>query len=161
MELFESIRRRHSYRGPFRDQPVRRADPERIVEAGIRAPSGRNAQTTSFVIVDDPELVPRRYGTTLCIHLGFLSIVQLDKVKWTFSHAQYLLNVTMQFRLDASAAFGIEFGSTCYDEIETAQIMGMPFRIIQQAQHHGWYTHEMSDLALFHEGYQSLGDGTA
>lgn len=61
MELFEAIRRRHSYRGPFRDQPVPCADLERIVEAGIRAPSGRNAQTTSFVVVVDPELV-RRIG---------------------------------------------------------------------------------------------------
>lgn len=57
MDLFEAIERRHSYRGAFRDEPVPREDLVRIVSAGIRAPSGCNAQTTSFVIVDDPALI--------------------------------------------------------------------------------------------------------
>ena len=57
MELFEAIRERYSYRGPFRDDPVPREDLRRIVEAGLMAPSGKNGQTTGFVIVDDPELV--------------------------------------------------------------------------------------------------------
>lgn len=55
MELFEAIQKRHSYRGAFTEQPIPRADLERIVQAGIQAPSGCNAQTTSFVIVDEPE----------------------------------------------------------------------------------------------------------
>lgn len=57
MDLFEAIASRHSYRGPYRDQPVPRADLQRIVQAGIQAPSGRNAQTTAFVVVDEPDLV--------------------------------------------------------------------------------------------------------
>ncbi len=57
MDVFEAIRRRHSYRGPFTDAPVPREDLRKIVEAGIRAPSGKNEQTTSFVIVDDPALL--------------------------------------------------------------------------------------------------------
>lgn len=57
MDFFEAIRRRRSYRGKFTDQPVLREDLMRIVDAGIRAPSGCNAQTTSFVIVDDPEIL--------------------------------------------------------------------------------------------------------
>ncbi len=57
MELFEAIRRRHSYRGPMKDQPVPREDLLRIVQAGIQAPSGYNAQTTTFVIVDEPEIL--------------------------------------------------------------------------------------------------------
>ena len=57
MDLFEAIRRRHSYRGPMEDRPVPRADLERIVQAGIQAPSGYNAQTTTFVIVDDTALL--------------------------------------------------------------------------------------------------------
>jgi len=57
MDLFEAISRRHSYRGPFLDRPVPREDLCRIVQAGIQAPSGRNMQTTGFVIVDDPPLV--------------------------------------------------------------------------------------------------------
>jgi nitroreductase len=57
MDIFEAIAKRHSYRGPFRDQPVPPADLRRIVQAGLQAPSGKNLQTTSFVIVTDPTLV--------------------------------------------------------------------------------------------------------
>ncbi len=57
MELFEAIQNRHSYRGPFLDQPVPREDLRRIVHAGLMAPSGCNAQTTNFVIVDDAAMV--------------------------------------------------------------------------------------------------------
>jgi nitroreductase len=57
MELFETIAKRHSYRGPFKATTVPRTDLKRIVEAGLLAPSGTNAQTTRFVIVDDPSLV--------------------------------------------------------------------------------------------------------
>jgi len=59
MDLFEAIEKRHSYRAGFKPQKIPRADLEKIVEAGIRAPSGCNAQTTSFVIVDDPALIAR------------------------------------------------------------------------------------------------------
>jgi nitroreductase len=57
MDLFEAIAKRHSYRGTFRPTPVPRADLEKIVQAGIRAPSAKNEQVTSFVIVDDIELL--------------------------------------------------------------------------------------------------------
>lgn len=66
MDVFEAIRRRHSYRGTFRDRPVQREDLKRIVQAALQAPSGKNAQTTTFVIVDDPELV-KQIGT---MHTG-------------------------------------------------------------------------------------------
>ena len=62
MDLFEAIARRHSYRGPFRDQSIPRSDLRRIVQAGLQAPSGKNAQTTTFVIVDDEELVRKISG---------------------------------------------------------------------------------------------------
>lgn len=57
MDLFEAIRSRHSYRGHFLKRSVPREDLRRIVEAGIQAPSGYNAQTTSFVVVDEADLV--------------------------------------------------------------------------------------------------------
>ena len=56
MDLFEAIERRASYRGAFLDNEVSEADIRRIVEAGLRAPSGYNLQTTSFVIVRDAAL---------------------------------------------------------------------------------------------------------
>jgi len=59
MDLFEAIAKRQSYRGSFTDQGVSRDDLVKIVNAGLAAPSGKNCQTTSFVIVDKGELVEK------------------------------------------------------------------------------------------------------
>jgi len=59
MDVFEAIAKRYSYRGPFVDAPVPREDLKKIVQAGIQAPSGKNEQVISFVIVDDPDLLRR------------------------------------------------------------------------------------------------------
>ncbi|MGD9126432.1 MAG: nitroreductase family protein [Planctomycetia bacterium] len=59
MELFEAIAKRHSYRGEFTEQPVPREDLEKIVQAGIQAPSAKNEQVTKFVIVDDPAVIAK------------------------------------------------------------------------------------------------------
>lgn len=57
MDLFETIARRHSYRGPYKSTPVSGEDLKKIVQAAIVAPSGKNAQTTSFIIIDDKEII--------------------------------------------------------------------------------------------------------
>ncbi|MDR2762283.1 MAG: nitroreductase family protein [Planctomycetaceae bacterium] len=57
MDIFETISTRFSYRGAFTDQLVPREDLIKIVQAGIDAPSGCNAQSTEFIIVDKPELI--------------------------------------------------------------------------------------------------------
>ncbi|MBF0569235.1 MAG: nitroreductase family protein [Candidatus Omnitrophica bacterium] len=59
MDLFTAIAKRHSYRGLFSERPVLRMDLQKIVQAGLLAPSAKNAQTTQFVIIDDPNLVQR------------------------------------------------------------------------------------------------------
>jgi nitroreductase len=57
MDTLEAIEKRHSYRGRFTSAAVSRNDLERIVTAGIRAASGYNGQTTTFVIVDRADIV--------------------------------------------------------------------------------------------------------
>ncbi|MCL2093952.1 MAG: nitroreductase family protein [Treponema sp.] len=57
MTLFEAIKERYSYRGEFKPNPVSREDLTKILEAGLAAPSGGNAQTTYLIGVDDPELI--------------------------------------------------------------------------------------------------------
>ncbi len=57
MDVLQAIARRHSYRGAFKHIKVPREDLNKIVSAGIQAPSGCNRQTTSFAIVDDPALL--------------------------------------------------------------------------------------------------------
>jgi nitroreductase len=59
MDLFEAIQNRHSYRGAFTDAPVIADDLKKIVSAALAAPSGCNAQTTEFVIIDDAEIFAR------------------------------------------------------------------------------------------------------
>jgi nitroreductase len=59
MDIFQTIANRHSYRGVFKDEAVKRDDLTKIVQAGLDAPSGCNAQTTEFVIVDNSELVSK------------------------------------------------------------------------------------------------------
>lgn len=57
MELFEVFAKRHSYRSTFTDQAVSSEDLRKIVEAGLAAPSGKNCQTTEFVIINDAQLL--------------------------------------------------------------------------------------------------------
>ncbi|OQY20465.1 MAG: hypothetical protein B6I36_00830 [Desulfobacteraceae bacterium 4572_35.1] len=59
MDLFETLKKRHSYRGSMTKQKVPREDLRTIVQAGIMAPSGKNAQTTEFIIIDKPDLIDK------------------------------------------------------------------------------------------------------
>lgn len=56
MNFFETVKSRHSYRGAYTDAIVPDADLTAILDAGLRAPSGCNAQTTSFIVVTNAEL---------------------------------------------------------------------------------------------------------
>jgi nitroreductase len=57
MELFEAISKRRSYRAGFSDAAVAAEDLKKIVAAALSAPSGCNAQTTEFVIINDEATV--------------------------------------------------------------------------------------------------------
>ena len=57
MNVLDAIESRHSYRGKFKDVAVPREDLEKIMKAGLAAPSGCNKQTTSLIAVDDPEVL--------------------------------------------------------------------------------------------------------
>lgn len=59
MDLFDAIANRYSYRGEFTAASVPHEHLEKIVAAGIHAPSACNEQVTSFVIVDDRTLLRR------------------------------------------------------------------------------------------------------
>ena len=56
MDFFKVIESRHSYRAAYTDANIPEADLIKILDAGIRAPSGCNGQTTSFILVTNPEL---------------------------------------------------------------------------------------------------------
>jgi len=58
MELWEAIKGRRSVRS-FTAEPVSREVLERLLEAAIWAPSGGNAQTWRFTVIDDLETIRR------------------------------------------------------------------------------------------------------
>jgi len=57
MDFFECIQKRYSYRSSYKNTPVPREDLEKIIKAGVAAPSGCNKQTSSFVGLDDQKLL--------------------------------------------------------------------------------------------------------
>ena len=62
MTTLEAIASRRSYRGKFHPTPVSREHLRTIMEAGFHGPSGCNKQTTSFIAVDDPEIMRQLHG---------------------------------------------------------------------------------------------------
>ena len=62
MDIFNIIADRHSYRGRYQSVPVPREDLIKILEAGLSAPSGCNKQTTSFIAIDDKEVLKNVMG---------------------------------------------------------------------------------------------------
>ncbi len=59
MDLFKTISKRYSYRGGFKNKKIPKKDLKKIVQAGLDAPSGKNEQTTTFVIIDDKKFMKK------------------------------------------------------------------------------------------------------
>lgn len=57
MDVLSAIHYRTSYRGTYENSPVPREDLQKILEAGLAAPSGCNKQTTKLIAVDDPNIL--------------------------------------------------------------------------------------------------------
>lgn len=57
MDYFEAVNKRYSYRGKFQDKPVKDEDIRTMLDAAIKAPSGLNKQSTSFIVVNDRQLL--------------------------------------------------------------------------------------------------------
>ena len=62
MNTLDAIAGRFSYRGRYLPTPVPRNHLTAIMQAGMDAPSGCNKQTTSFIAVDDPEVLSRLHA---------------------------------------------------------------------------------------------------
>lgn len=64
MDTFEAIKKRATYRGPYKNKKISKEHLNKIVQAAIDAPSGCNAQTTYFVIVDD-EMIMKKLSSIM------------------------------------------------------------------------------------------------
>jgi len=63
-QMMEALRARRSFR-MFKDEPIARDVLEQVVEAARLAPSAHNTQTTSFIMVTDPEMLERVVDLTV------------------------------------------------------------------------------------------------
>jgi len=62
MTLFEAIRERYSFRGEYKNDPVPHENLQKILEAGLAAPSGCNEQTAYLIGIDDPAIIKKAAG---------------------------------------------------------------------------------------------------
>lgn len=62
MDFFDVVANRFSYRRSYDGTPVPIEDLKKIVQAGLDAPSGKNEQTTEFIIIKNPEIVKKIQG---------------------------------------------------------------------------------------------------
>lgn len=137
MELFEAIVQRHSYRGPFLDAPVPREHLLQIVDAGLRAPSAKNEQVASFVIVDDRSLIDRimqilGHPSTAGARAVIVCVVDPRPVHFAGSYAVEDCAAAVENMLLAITALG--YASVWYDGIlraenraaRVAELLGVP-----------------------------------
>ncbi|MGI6752287.1 MAG: nitroreductase family protein [Anaerovoracaceae bacterium] len=57
MDFFEVVNNRYSYRGEFLKEYIPKDSIRKILSAGIKAPTGYNLQSTSFIAVTDPGII--------------------------------------------------------------------------------------------------------
>jgi len=76
MEFFDVVRMRRSVR-QFTPEPVGRDVLERIVAAGVEAPSGCNLQLRQYVIVDDPAVLAELRAVSKALSSAPAAIVVL------------------------------------------------------------------------------------
>jgi len=138
MHTFEAIEGRFSYRGVYRSTPVPRSDLEKIMQAGLDAPSGCNKQTTSLIAVDDPALLQKLHavidppkGETapamICVLTRRL-IAYRDRTFYIQDYAAAIQNMLLAIHAMGYASCWIEGHITDVDRIgdKMAAILGVP-----------------------------------
>ena len=96
MEFFELVERRHSVRS-FTGEPVEQAAITRILKAALSAPSAKNTRSSSFMVVEEPELIGRiarmrDYGSAFVEKAPLVILVMGDQVRsdlWEGNAAMY------------------------------------------------------------------------
>ena len=138
MNTLDAIRDRYSYRGKFLPNPVPREDLIKILEAGYHAPSGCNKQTTSFLAVDDPEVLKKLHavidppvGETAPAMICVLTrkiIAYRDRTFYIQDYSAAIQNMLLAIHALGYASCWIEGHITDTDRIgdQMAKILGVP-----------------------------------
>lgn len=100
MDFFDVVKNRGSYRGEFKKGEIPKDDLLKILDAGIRAPSGGNLQSTSFYAVTDYNIRSKlaEIFPTPTVKTAPVILVVTSKV------IPYGENVEMQFEIEDYAA---------------------------------------------------------
>jgi len=138
MEYFETAAARHSYRGKYLSTPVPREHLTAILEAGCHAPSGCNKQTTSFIAVDDPEVLKKLHGVInpplgetapamICV-LTRKIIAYRDRTFYVQDYSAAIENLLLAITDLGYASCWVEGHVTDVDRIgdQMAKILGVP-----------------------------------
>ena len=138
MNTFEAFSARYSYRGRYLPTPIPREHLLKIMEAGCAAPSGCNKQTTSFIAVDDPEVMAKLFSVIdppiaetapamICV-LTRKIIAYRDRTYYIQDYAAAIENMLLAIQDLGYASCWIEGHITDTDRIgyQMQKILGVP-----------------------------------
>jgi nitroreductase len=128
MELFEAIEKRASVRD-LKPVEVPDADLERILEAGSRAPSGKNLQPIDFIVIRDPDTLKKLSAAQGCIaDVGLAVAVAANPETsrfWLEDVAAATENMLLAIAALGYASVWIE-GTLLRAEEEHKKVLGVP-----------------------------------
>ena len=128
MDFFEVVERRASVRA---FEPVEITDEEllRIVDAGRRAPSGRNRQPCQFVLITDHAIIERLSAVQACIGQASAAIAVLvdDQLTeyWKEDAAAAIENMLLAIAALGYASVWVE-GYVLRNEAMVKETLGVP-----------------------------------
>ena len=138
MNTLDAIAARRSYRGKYHPTPVPREHLTAIMEAGLRAPSGCNKQTTNLIAVDDPAVMAQLHqviqppiGNTAPAMICVLTrpiIAYRDRTYYVQDYAAAIENMLLAIADFGYESCWIEGHVTDVDRIgdQMARILGVP-----------------------------------
>jgi nitroreductase len=128
VELFEAITRRASVRS-LKPADIPDGDLERILDAGCRAPSGRNTQPIEFIVVREADAIKELAKAQGCIaDVSTVICVAADPSKsefWLEDVAAATTNMLLAITALGYASVWIE-GTLLRAEADHKQVLGVP-----------------------------------
>ena len=131
MDLFDAINRRRSVR-EYLAEPVERQVLEKIVAAGVEAPSGCNGQFRQYVIVDNPVLMEQIRPVSKALTGAMACIVILVHPKATPYGEFYVQDAAAAMENMLLAAVALGYGACWVEgavrraEGQLRQLLGVP-----------------------------------
>jgi nitroreductase len=131
MDFFKVINKRRSVR-QYTNKPVPREVLEKVVQAGIEAPTGCNAQLKQYVVVDDPAVMAKLHPVSKALRGAPAAIVLVVDPKpteygeyWPQDAAAAMENMLLAIVASGYGGCWIE-GALRRQEAYVKQLLGVP-----------------------------------